>query len=135
MLVGQTEEKAEKYDLMSIILICLGGSDDINYDGIIKMLDVLLSDRLQPDEKKKVLHDDFDIEMTKELESEVAHMCNLSQGVVDRTTERNTVNYVISMLKKTDMDMEQCLDIIGIPESQWEMYREKIEKKLGLQPA
>lgn len=131
ILVGQTGEKAENYDLMSIILICLGGSVDINYDGIIKMLDVLLSDRLQPDEKKRILHDDFDIEMTKELESEVARMCNLSQGVIDRAT----VNHVISMMKNMNMDMDKCFGVLDIPESQWAMYRQKIEEELRLQPA
>ena len=33
-----------------------GGESDKNYGGIIKMLDVLLSEHVSPEEKKKVLH-------------------------------------------------------------------------------
>ena len=35
---------------MTVMLICLGGSADDNYKGIIKMLDVLLSRKVDPEE-------------------------------------------------------------------------------------
>ena len=66
---------------MSVILICLGDSQDDKYEGILKLLDVLLSAQKEPEEKKQILANDFDIKMTKQLESEVSLMCNLSKGV------------------------------------------------------
>ena len=41
-----------------------------------------------PEEKKKRLHEDFDIAMTEEFESEVRDMCNLSRALVDQGIEQ-----------------------------------------------
>jgi len=59
--VVKVAEKVKNYDLLSGIMICLGGSDDDNYDGILRMLDVLLSDENSEAEKRKILQEDYDI--------------------------------------------------------------------------
>ena len=48
---------------------------------------MLLSSEKEAEEKKKILQDDFDIAMTKTLESEVSVMCNLSKGVEEVNSE------------------------------------------------
>lgn len=80
-LIGNTAEKLENYDLMSVVTICLGKSDSENYTGILKFLDVLLSSSRAATEKKKILEEEFGIAMSEKLEKEVLIMCNLSQGV------------------------------------------------------
>ena len=80
-LIGKVLEKRENYDLMTVIMICLGHSGSDRYEGILKLLDVLLSSEKEVGEKKKILQEDFDIRMTKALESEVSIMCNLSKGI------------------------------------------------------
>ena len=87
-LVGETHEKRENYDLLTAVMICLGNAKDSNYTGILKLLEVLLSTERKPEEKKRILQEDFDIEMTKALESEVEVMCNLSDGVEARGIEK-----------------------------------------------
>ena len=42
------------------------------------------------EEKKKILQEDFAIEMTKTLESEVSTMCNLSKGVEEKGDRKST---------------------------------------------
>lgn len=42
-LVGQVSEWKENYDLLTVVMICLGHAGDDNYMGILKLLDVLLS--------------------------------------------------------------------------------------------
>jgi len=37
-----------------------------------------------PEEKKQILKEDFDIKMTRELESEVSLMCNLSKDIEEK---------------------------------------------------
>jgi flagellar biosynthesis/type III secretory pathway protein FliH len=49
---------------------------------------VLFSATTPPDEKKKILSDDFHIAMTEEFESEVQRMCNLSKGVYDKGVQQ-----------------------------------------------
>ena len=80
-LIGNTTEKLENYDLMSVVTICLGKSDSENYTGILKFLDVLLSSSRAATEKKKILEEEFGVAMSEELERKVLIMCNLSQGV------------------------------------------------------
>lgn len=83
-LIGDVSEKKENYDLLTAIMICLGHSGDDKYTGILRLLDVLLSSEKVPEEKKKILQEEFHIKMTKKLESEVSEMCNLSQGIFAR---------------------------------------------------
>ena len=54
-LVGEGKEPIRNYDLLSIIMLCLGGPDGSNYDGVLRMLDVLLSNETSEAEKRKIL--------------------------------------------------------------------------------
>ena len=53
-LIGKVVEPVEHYDLLSIVMICLGGPEQANYSGILRMLDVLLSRETSETEKKAV---------------------------------------------------------------------------------
>ena len=111
-------EKVENYDLMSAIMICLGEPDSENYNGVLKLLNVLLSSETAPDEKEKILHDDFDIEMTQNLEREVSLMCNLSQDVVDRTL----LNAIQHLMETLNLTAEQAMVALKIPETERPKY-------------
>ena len=73
---------------LSAIMICLEHSGDDKYTGLLKLLDILLSPEKEPEEKKKILLEDFHITMTKKLESEVSELCNLSQGIFEKGEAR-----------------------------------------------
>lgn len=45
---------------------------------------MLLSRKTSEAEKRRILQDDYDIQMTRTLESEVSVMCNLSKGVMEK---------------------------------------------------
>lgn len=125
-LVGSVTEKEENYDMLSVIAVCLGGPGDEKYEGLLRMLDVLLSDKVLPGEKKKILKAEFDVAMTKTMEREAMEMCNLSQGIVDRTT----INHIISMMKKLKLSEEECMDVLGIPEEHRELYHMMLQDKM-----
>ena len=42
-LIGSVQEPTRDYDLLSVVMLCLGGADGENYGGILKLLNVLLS--------------------------------------------------------------------------------------------
>ena len=65
-LVGAVSEKKENYDLMTVIMICLGDSENAEAD-LLRMLDVLFSDE-SAECKKHILQEEFAIKMTKKLE-------------------------------------------------------------------
>lgn len=97
-----------------------------NYEGLLKMLEVLLSDEVLPEEKKKILKSEFDIVMTKTMEREAIEMCNLSQGIVDRTT----INHIISMMEGLNLSEEECMRILKVPEEYWELYHMMLQDKM-----
>ena len=65
-LVGPAQEPKKNYDLLSVILLCLGGPEDENYGGIIKLLAALKSNG--GGREAQVLEEDFDIPVTEHLE-------------------------------------------------------------------
>ncbi len=54
-LVGEAAEPVQNYDLLSIIMLYLGGPGRENYDGILRMLDVLFSEDTSEKEKRMIL--------------------------------------------------------------------------------
>lgn len=128
-LVGHVTEKVENYDLMSAIMICLGKPNSENYNGVLKLLNVLLSSGTAPDEKEKILHDDFNIEMTQNLEREVSLMCNLSQGIVESTTERNTLDSICNLMETLNLTAQQAMAALKIPEAERPKYASMLKKQ------
>ena len=126
-LVGQVSERKDNYDLLTVVMICLGHARDENYTGILKLLDVLLSSEREAGEKKKILQDDFGIAMTKILESEVSAMCNLSKGVEERGiaigVETTTLNAIRNLMETLKLTAEQAMEALKVPETEKIKYR------------
>lgn len=72
------------YDLMNVIMICLGDSHTMECRGIIRMLHSLLVAEIPAAEKKRIIHDEYDIPITKEFDKEVDDMCNISSLYLNR---------------------------------------------------
>ena len=64
-IIGEAVEQIRNYDLMSAVMICLGDEDDKNYGGLLKFLEVLLSEEKSPETKKEILETEFDVPMTQ----------------------------------------------------------------------
>lgn len=59
-LVGAIKEPVEHYDLLSVVMICLGDSDEENHSsGILKLLEVLLSSEREAADKERILQEEF----------------------------------------------------------------------------
>ena len=141
-LVGKVSERKENYDLLTVVMICLGHADDDNYTGVLKLLGVLLSSEKEAEEKKKILQDDFDIAMTKTLESEVSAMCNLSKGVeergiarglaqglerglaqgLERGMETGTLNAIRNLMETLKLTAEQAMEALKVSEAEKAKY-------------
>ncbi len=83
-LIGEVRSPKADYDLLSVVVVCLGDPDSEEARGVLRLLGILLSSEVGVREKRSVLEDEFRIPMTEELESEVTHMCNLSEGVWEK---------------------------------------------------
>ena len=126
-LIGNVKEPVRNYDLLSVVMLCLGGAESENYGGVLKLLDVLLSSETGIAEKRQVLQDDFDIPMTETLEAEVQAMCNLSQGVEEKGRIKGraegTVASIKNLMDSMSWSMEQAMSALKISEEERPKYR------------
>ena len=131
-LVGNFKEKKDNYDLITVGMICLGDTEDDNCTGLIKMLSILLSAEMEVGDKKRRLHDEFDLAMTKEMEKEMISMCDYGQMVARKNLEKGVVEGLVSAIKKmianADMTPEQAMNVLDIPENKRDMYKAKLSK-------
>ena len=138
-IVGNVQEKKENYDLITAIIICLGDKKHEADFGILKLLEALFSSERDPEEKKQILQQDYNIPMTKKLEGEVAEMCNLSEGIEQRGIQKGIQKgrlegrlegqletrqeSIQNLMKNLKLSIEQAMAALGIPETEWETYR------------
>ena len=55
---------------------------------VLRLLNVLLSSECRVEEKKRILEEEFAIKVSKQMEEEMAQMCNLSREIVERGVEK-----------------------------------------------
>ncbi len=140
-LIGNGTESVDNYDLLSAIMICLGDPNDKDPNGILKLLEVLLSSSIEVKKKKEILKHNFNIEMTKTMEREVSLMCNLSKGIeekgiaigfkrgleqgmergMEQGMEQGTIDALLSSLRNlmenTGWSLEQSMSVLNVPEN------------------
>ena len=130
-------------------MVCLGGPNGENYSGILRMLDVLLSHEVNETEKRKVLQDEYGIQMTHTMEREVSVMCNLSKGVHEKGRAEGRAeghaegraegrvegmtNGILSSIKNLmetmGLPMEQAMAALKVPETEKQKYIDLLEKQ------
>ncbi len=136
-LVGTVKEPLQNYDMIDVVMVCLGGEGRENYDGVLKLLDVLLSPKAGEAKKRQVLEDEFDIPMTETLEAEVHQMCNLSEGVRDLGRAEGRVEgraegflaSIRSLMSNTGWPLEKAMEILGVPETDRPKYADLLQKQ------
>lgn len=81
--------KHMRFDLMELVLVCLGTSQSENEGNELHgLLDTLLSPNLAPQEKETIIYHNYGIETTVELEGGLREMCNLSNLIEERGIEK-----------------------------------------------
>ena len=130
-LVGTVEEPVENYDLMTAVMICLGGPANRSEPDVLRLLDVLFSSETGADEKRHILQQDFDIPMTQTLERTVDVMCNLSKGIwekgIEVGTAQNMLNSIKNLMKNTGWPVEQVMSMLGVPDVDQPKYLEALK--------
>ena len=130
-LIGTVEELVENYDLMTAVMICLGGSNSRSETDVLKLLDVLFSSETGAEEKRRILQQDFDIPMTQSFERKVDVMCNLSKGVWEKGMEagaaQNMLNSIKNLMGNTGWPIEQVMSMLGVPDADRPKYMEALK--------
>ena len=86
-ILGEPYVKEKAYDLEQVVVLNLGDAGSRTDSDILNLLNTYFSNKVQPDEKKRVLDEKFNIAMTKKMEEEVNLMCNLSSAIEQKGRE------------------------------------------------
>jgi predicted transposase/invertase (TIGR01784 family) len=124
-LLGEVETPRHEYDLINVIMICLGDANDEAAEdeaGILRLLEVLLSPKRASIDKKTILKNEYHIPMTKAMEREVDNMCNLSDGVEQLGIEKGIA---IGIEQGMERGIRQ-----GVEQGGRQKLLELVEKKL-----
>ena len=127
-LLGQVKAPKKNYDLLDVVMVCLGQKKYTELTGLLRLLNMALLDKLNGSEKRRIMATEFNIEITLELEKGVDDMCNLSAGIEKKgiAEGENRLSKLIAHLLKIGRNDE----IKAATES--EKLRKELYKKYGI---
>lgn len=102
-MYGELESRKSDTDLLQAIIVNLGDPDQPVDSRILRLMNVLLSNKKDVQTKQKVMQDEFHIAMTMELESEVSELCNLSQGIYNEGLDKG-IEGAVALLRKAGLE-------------------------------
>lgn len=125
-VIGNVKEPRSSYDLMTMLIICLGKEDDTGSE-ILRLLNVLLSRKKDFTEKKEILQEEFAIPMTESLERRLDAMCNLSEGVYAEGIVQGVLVSIKSLMQNTGWPVERAMMVLNVPEQDRAKYAAMLE--------
>ena len=142
-LLGNLTMPRNGYDLQTIALICLGEPNEDNAGTLLELLEILLSAKLEVDDKEKLLKDKFDIAMTDEMKEEAQIMGSYGLGMLEQgkregidigiekgiekgKTEERLAN-IQSLITKLSFSAEKAMDTLNIPQEERSQYLPKLK--------
>ena len=138
-LIGNAKEEPANYDLLSVFIIGLGRKEDKNYEGILELLNVILSTEIESEERERILQKKFGIIMSEEMKGEFETMCNLSQAVEDKgiakgiemgraeATFQTTLANIQNLMDTVKWSAVQAMDALKIPQEERSQYLPKLK--------
>ena len=138
--VGQVCEKTANYDLISVIMVCLGWESDENYKGILKLLGTLLVSTAEAEEKKRILRDEFGLDGEQGINEGVLEMCNLSRGVEARGIKKGRregrregrsegiLHSLRNLMANMHLNVDEAMKALGIPAEEQQQYIDALAK-------
>ncbi len=133
-MIGNAKEPEKNYDLIEVMILCLGSEDGESSSGILRLLEVLLSADRSAEEKIRILRNEFSIKITPDLERKVTEVCNLSKGVAEwglamgleegmkKGVKKGLEVSIRNLMDSMQWPAGQAMDALKIPETEREQY-------------
>ena len=135
-VVGNVSEQESNYDLLTIIMLRLGAANEAGGRPILRLLDILLSAEIKPNEKKTLLEKNFDIPMSAKMRKEANIMCNLGEGIREQAYEKavqsTRIDDVLNLMKSFKISAEEAINALRIPDSERLSILDKVGKRLSV---
>ena len=110
----------------------------------MNLLNVFLSKDSTIEEKRAVLKSEFGVDMPARLVKREVNMCNFSEFIMEQGIKKGhrqgmragrkegvkegTTKALFNLMKNLKWSIEQALQGLSIPESQWDEYRALVKK-------
>ena len=139
-VLGNFRDKQENYDLLTVVMVGLDtnhqhinvGSEKSDNEKLIGMLSTLLSSVKKSNEKLNILEQTYNIHTSDKFKQEVSVMCNLSHNIEARG-EQNGIQLanarnLSALMKNANLSLIEAMKMLGIDQSEYELYKEFIEQ-------
>ena len=115
--------KSWKHDYISISFIRLSAKKhQTSKHQLISMLDTLFSDEISVNEKKEILKQEHNMQMTRELEGGIDTMCNVSQGIKEKAFDagitQGKLDAHLELLREGLITISTAAQKLGISEDE-----------------
>lgn len=118
-----------RYDILSSIFICLGKETLNSKNKLIRMLSTLLSPKLPVETKKSILEVEYDLPMTREMESEAVTMCNLSDLIEEEALQKGIQQGEQKATEKYNFIISQKDEQLSLKDEQISFKNEQLSQK------
>ena len=137
-LFGDPIFKKNNYDVIEIILVCLG-DENKERNQLLKYVETMFSETLSREEKRQILENEYS--MVYDDVEEVLEMCNYSDYVWEKGLKKGktegekrgrieaTLNDLVNIMETFSVSLEKAFEALKIPQSDREMYKEKLEAR------
>ena len=78
---------AKSYRYIQVAVLGLGNHES-SRKGILKLLSILLTPKMKPEEKREILEQEYHIPMTVEMKKEADTMCTYGQSILEEGMEK-----------------------------------------------
>ncbi|MBR3204199.1 nuclease [Candidatus Saccharibacteria bacterium] len=102
VLHGTFHDELKNYDLLKIIILNLGTKKTSHK--LLDLLHLLFMDLKLSDEKEKILHDEYDITLTRDMRKELTQMGGLMEPLLKVAAEQAAEKTAAETEKKTLLD-------------------------------
>ena len=102
VLHGTFHDEFKNYDLLKIIILNLGTKKTSHK--LLDLLHLLFMDLKSSDEKEKILHDEYDITLTRDMRKELTKMGGLMEPLLKVAAEQAATKATIETEKKSKLE-------------------------------
>ena len=132
ILYGQSCEKMDNYDLMTVVMVRLGQEKTDNR--FLKALRLIFLDKLKAAEKKKILSDEYGVQITPDMDKEMTAMGSLADVLINRARNEaydegrseERLSSIRNLMQNMGWTAEQAMKNLGIPAAEQAQYAAQV---------
>ena len=125
---GKFHDDQKNYDLISIVILNLGKKPTSHK--LLNLLYLIFMDLKSSAEKETILHDEYHIDISRDMKEELRKMGGLMEPAVEiaaekksaETKKKTLIESVRKMMKKLNMTAQQAMDILDVPADKQKEY-------------